>query len=142
MLFKVLRFVYVLIILALVSCSAQPQAPETVEITLTEFSIESDVTTFEVGKPYRFIITNAGTLNHEFTIMPPMLTPPMKMEGHSMEEMTGAALHISEDQLTPGAAVTVEFTFSEPSSLGVVEFACHLPGHYESGMFAPISVNG
>ena len=141
MLVKVLRFAYVVIILALVSCSAQPQAPETVEITLTEFSIESPVTTFEAGKPYRFIITNAGALNHEFTVMPPMMTAPVEMEGHSMEDMAGAVLHISEDQLTPGAAVTMEFTFSEPSSSGVVEFACHLPGHYEGGMYMAITVD-
>ncbi len=139
---KVLRFAYMVIVLGLVSCGAQPQAPETVETTLTEFSIESPVTTFEAGKPYRFIITNAGALNHDFTVMPPMMTAPVEMEGHSMENMTGTVLHIGEDQLTPGAAVTVEFTFSEPSSLGLVEFACHLPGHYEGGMFAPISVNG
>jgi len=139
---KVLRFAYMVIVLALVSCGAQPQAPETVEITLTEFSIESPVTTFEAGKPYRFIITNAGALNHEFTVMPPMMTAPVEMEGHSMEDMLGAVLHIGEDQLVLGATVNVDFTFTEPTSLGDLEFACHLPGHYEGGMFAPISVNG
>jgi uncharacterized cupredoxin-like copper-binding protein len=139
---KVLRFAYMVIVLALVSCGAQPRAPETVEITLTEFSIESPVTTFEAGKPYRFIITNAGALNHEFTVMPPMMTAPVEMEGHSMEDMLGAVLHIGEDQLVLGATVTVDFTFTEPTSLGDLEFACHLPGHYEGGMFAPISVNG
>lgn len=126
------------------ACSAPPQTPETVEITLTEFGIQSPVTDFEVGKHYRFVITNSGALSHEFTIMPPMPTPPtsMEMEGHDMGGMQGALLHVGEDQLTPGAIVTVEFTFSEPTSLGVIEFACHLPAHYEAGMFTSISVNG
>lgn len=73
--------------------------------------------------------------------MPPMTTPPIEMEGHNMEDMMGAVLHIGEDQLTPGATITVELTFTEPTSFGAFEFACHLPGHYEGGMNTPISVD-
>lgn len=129
-------------LLVLTACKAGPQSPENVEITLPEFGIQSPLTTFKVGKPYRFVINNAGALSHEFTIMPPMMFPPMEMEGHSMDDMMGAVLHIGEDKLTPGARVTVEFSFTEPASIGAVEFACHLPGHYDGGMFTPISVNG
>lgn len=141
--YKYLRFAIwnLLVVIVLVSCGMQPQSPETVDIKLTEFGIESSITTFEVGKAYRFVITNTGALNHEFTIMPPMPTPPMEMEGHDMENMPGAILHIADEQLAPGVTITMEFTFTEPASLGAIEFACHLPGHYEGGMNTSISVN-
>jgi uncharacterized cupredoxin-like copper-binding protein len=127
--------------LFLLLSACQPQAAQTIEITLTEFGIQSPLTTFQAGQPYRFVITNAGALNHEFTIMPPMSADAgTSMEGHSMEHMAGALLHVGEDELTPGGVVTVEFTFSEATNLGEIEFACHLPGHYEAGMFIPISV--
>jgi uncharacterized cupredoxin-like copper-binding protein len=127
-------------LLLLAACGQNP--PQTVEITLTEFGIDTPVTIFQAGQQYRFVITNAGALNHEFTIMPPMASPPadMHMDGHSMEHMTGAIVHIGEDELTPGATVTLNFTFSEPTLMGDIEFACHLPGHYEGGMVAPIRV--
>jgi uncharacterized cupredoxin-like copper-binding protein len=54
--------------------------------------------------------------------------------------MTGAMLHVGEDELTPGAVVSVDFTFAQPTSLGEIEFACHLPGHYEAGMVTSINV--
>jgi uncharacterized cupredoxin-like copper-binding protein len=137
----VVRLLFALVSVVVLSACGQ-KTPQTVEITLTEFGIETPITTFQAGQPYKFVIRNAGALNHEFTIMPPMASPPtdMHMEGHSMEHMTGAMVHIGEDELTPGATVTLEFTFSEPTSAGEIEFACHLPGHYEGGMVTPIRV--
>lgn len=133
-------FVFMMFGLILVACGSS--APETVEITLNEFSIQSSLTEFEAGQTYVFNITNSGALNHEFTIMPP---DAPAMEGHDMGEMghnmEGALLHVGEEHLTPGASVTVEYTFDQAADMGPVEFACHLPGHYEAGMRAPIAVN-
>lgn len=76
----------------------------------------------------------------------------MVMEGHDMGDMghimedmghnmEGAVLHVGEAQLTPGATVTVEFTFEQNATFESLEFACHLEGHYEGGMFTPITIN-
>lgn len=144
-----MRFASLLVVafsVVLSACGAQPTVPEVVEISLTEFGIQSTLTEFKIGQPYRFVITNEGALNHEFTIMPPgtLGDMGMDMEGHDMGDMdhnmAGAILHVGQDQLTPGAFVTVEFTFTQTSEFGEVEFACHLPGHYEAGMFAPITI--
>jgi uncharacterized cupredoxin-like copper-binding protein len=126
----------VFVALVAAACGARPQAAQTIPIRLTEFAIESPITVFEAGVPYRFVITNAGALDHEFVVS------PGEMEGHDhmdegAHEMSGAMLHVASSELTPGAIVTVEFTFSQPAQM---LFGCYLPGHYEAGMFAPVTV--
>lgn len=106
-----------------------------VQVTLTDFKVEMSQTEFEVGKPYRFVITNKGAIAHEFMIVPPM------MSGMSVEETEQAALtEIKEDELPAGGTKTLEYTFTEPAPEGKLEIACHVEGHYEAGMRLPIIV--
>lgn len=117
--------------------STTSDGPVDVEVTLTEFGIESSLDTFEVGVPYHFIITNEGAINHELMIMEPMM-PGMDM---SMEEMDAMALaFVEEDELTPGTTQTLDYTFTEPAPAGSLELGCHIAGHYEAGMAVPITV--
>ena len=134
---RVLTGIVLAVAVLTVLAGCGPQAPETVEVTLTDFGIEASISTFRVGQPYQFVITNEGTLNHEFVIMRPLTEDEMAMPGHGMEE---ALLEVTEEELPPGATVTVEYTFTEPMSPGSVEFACHLSGHYEAGMRMPMTV--
>ncbi len=97
-----------------------------VQITLSEFKIESSQTTFASGTPYRFVIKNEGTISHDWAILP---------RGETDESQ--ALIKVDEDQLPPGATVTREFTFTQT---GDFEFACHVPGHYEAAMLLPIAV--
>lgn len=137
------RFVYkllpILMIAALSACaggSSKPNQPVDVEITANEFGFESSLTTFSVGVPYHFVVTNKGTVAHEFMILEPMEPGTM-----SMEEMDDMALAlIEEDDLPPGATASVDVTFTEPAPPGTLEFACHTPGHYEAGMKLAITV--
>jgi uncharacterized cupredoxin-like copper-binding protein len=96
----------------------------TVNITLVSFSISSDKTTFAVGTPYSFVITNNANITHEWMIMP---------RGSTNE---AEALVIAED-IAPGTNVTVNFTFAQA---GDYEFACHLANHYQLGMKMDITV--
>jgi len=108
-----------------------------VNVTLTDFGIESSVTNFQVGTLYHFIITNEGQVNHELMIMEPM----MAGSNMTMEEMDAMALaYVEEDELTPGATQRLDYTFTEPVPSGSLEFSCHTPGHYEAGMKLPITV--
>jgi uncharacterized cupredoxin-like copper-binding protein len=130
----------VLIVPLLAACgggSSGSKEPVEVQMTLTEFNIESSLTTFKVGVPYHFVVTNAGSVEHEIMIMEPMETS----EDMDMEEMDEMALaHIEEDDLPAGGTSTLDYTFTEPAPAGTLEFACHLPGHYEGGMKLPIVV--
>lgn len=117
--------------------STNPDGSVNVDVTLTDFGIESSLVTFDVGVPYHFIITNEGAVNHELMIMEPMM-PGMDM---TMEEMDAMALaFVEEDELTPGVTQTLDYTFTEPVPAGSLEFSCHIEGHYEAGMVMPITV--
>lgn len=97
-----------------------------VQITLTEFKIESSVTDFTVGTPYHFIITNKGTLAHDWMIMP-----------SGEQDEAKALVKVEDTDLQPNKTVTRDFTFTQAGDL---EFACHVKGHYEAGMHTPITV--
>jgi len=117
--------------------STNPDGSVNVDVTLTDFGIESSLVTFEVGVPYHFIVTNEGAVAHEVMIMEPM------MEGMDMdmEEMDAMALaYVEEDELPPGATQTLDYTFTEPAPAGSLELSCHIEGHYEAGMKLPITV--
>jgi uncharacterized cupredoxin-like copper-binding protein len=94
------------------------------------------MTTFKVGVPYHFVVTNKGDVAHEFMVMQPVEAGTMTME--EMDKMANA--HIEEDDLQPGDNASVDYTFTDPVPEGGLEFACHLAGHYENGMHLPITV--
>lgn len=43
----------------------------TVNVTLSDFKIDSSLTTFSTGVPYHFVVTNNGSVNHQALILPP-----------------------------------------------------------------------
>jgi uncharacterized cupredoxin-like copper-binding protein len=99
-----------------------------VQVTLTDFKVESSLTTFSVGTPYHFVITNKGSVAHEIEIMPPA--------GDAKQ----ALLSVGEKDLQAGASKAVDYTFTTAAPEGTLEFACHIAGHYEAGMHLPIVV--
>lgn len=139
----------VILVLALLTsaCGSRPTVAEVVPIELTEFAIESPITVFKVGTPYRFIITNPGAINHEFVLLAEGEEHHMQAEGEHGHQDAGHGhedsrqmenmLHVGESELPPGATVTIEHAFTEP---GEYEFGCYLPGHYAAGMYAKVSV--
>ena len=101
-------------------------SPTEVQISLSEFKIESSQTSFKTGTLYRFVIKNEGTISHAWAIM-----------SRGETDTSRALIQIGQSQLPPGTTVTQEYTFTQP---GDFEFACHVPGHYEAGMLLPITV--
>lgn len=137
---KIIVGLSAIFILLLAACGAQGSDSNEVTITLTDFGMESSRTSFEVGVPYRFTVTNNGAINHEIMIMAPLTEMQMSMD-MDMEEMDEMALAmIEEDELTPGATMTLDYTFTEPAPAGTLEFACHVEGHYVAGMKLPFTV--
>ena len=136
---KKLFVVLTIAILVLTACGSQGNSTE-VKITLTEFGIESSQTSFEVGVPYHFVVTNNGAVEHEMMVMPPLTKDQVGM-GMSMNQMDEMALAMVEaSDLQPGKTASFDYTFTEPAPAGTIEFACHTPGHYEAGMKLPITV--
>lgn len=92
---------------------------------------------FEIrtGETIRFAIENVGELEHEFVID--------TMERNVEHKALMAKFDMEHDdpnsvRLDTGASGEVIWTFS---NAGIFEFACLIPGHYESGMHGPITVN-
>ncbi len=110
---------------------------QTVLVTLVEYKITSSITTFHVGIRYHFVVTNKGTIPHEFMVMPPM------GDNMSMASMDSAAL-VFIPILTPGQTSTIDYTFTRPDAH--LEIACHFTGrqasdsHYALGMRLSIIV--
>lgn len=115
------------------------QKPIEVRVTMNEFKIEPAMTNFKVGVPYRFMVTNKGTVNHDFTISPPVMQHGgMAMSTEDAHE--NALAVIDANDMPPGATKTVDLTFTKSYSPAELEAACHTPGHYESGMHVPLTV--
>jgi uncharacterized cupredoxin-like copper-binding protein len=124
----------------LAACGGAPASknPVDVQITVNEFNITSSLTTFSVGVPYHFVVTNKGSGPHEIFIM---AAANEQMSADQIQALKASALDgITGDDLTAGSTQSMTYTFTKAYPVGTLEFACHLPGHYEAGMKLPIFV--
>ena len=99
-----------------------------------EMIFEPSSFSFAKDATVKFVITNAGELEHEFVL------DTAERNVHHKEMM--AKMEMEHDdpnsvRLDPGATGEIVWTFSNP---GTFEFACLIPGHYESGMHGPVAV--
>jgi len=124
---------------ATVSAATEPPASSgtgtQVDITLVDNKIQSPVTTFQVGVPYTFVITNAGQRGHNFNI-----STPISEVGSLEAALQTALLAVPQSELGPGASVTVEYTFPDSAAGQNLEFSCLIRMHYQMGMLLPITV--
>jgi uncharacterized cupredoxin-like copper-binding protein len=135
------RFFLSLSLLLLAACSTvnakpNPNNPITVKITAGEFYFKSSLTKFAVGQRYRFEVTNKGKVPHEIMLIAPIQPGAMSMD--AMDKM--AVAHITEEDLQSGVTKSFDYAFTKADAAGKLEFACHVPGHYEAGMKLQISV--
>ena len=127
-------FLLVAVLLAACGGGGSSSSGTTVNMTLTDFKIDSSVTTFKVGVPYHFVVKNNASVPHEVWIDPvdASLTPDTAK--------SKALAGLGSDVLTAGATQSFDYTFTQAYPAGSLEFACHLPGHYEAGMHVGIVV--
>ncbi|WP_224006201.1 cupredoxin family protein [Aureimonas sp. SA4125] len=89
------------------------------------------------GETIRIVVTNTGETDHEFILDEMAKNAEHKKLMEKFPEME------HEDpnalRLAPGKSGEIVWTFSNP---GEFEFACLIPGHYESGMHGPVKVSG
>lgn len=84
------------------------------------------------GTRVRFVVVNRDPIGHEFIVGPP--------EVHARHAAGHEARHPStpgEVSVDAGATAVTTYRFTTP---GRVEYACHLPRHYEYGMHGMIEV--
>jgi Cu+-exporting ATPase len=91
--------------------------------------------TIEQGETIAFTVTNTGNLPHEFVIGDAEV-----QEEHEGEMAVDDAGHQDETyaiELAPGETRTLVYTFDDS---GELLYGCHVPGHYDAGMWGTITV--
>jgi len=106
----------------------------TVNLTLSDFQITSSLTSFKVGVPYHFVVKNSASVPHEVWIDP--VDANLTVDTGKSQALAG----LGPDVLAAGATQSFDYTFTKAYPAGTLELACHLPGHYESGMHVEITV--
>ena len=106
-----------------------------VDVTLADNTIDASMTTFQVGIPYTFVITNKGQHAHNFNI-----NPPVSVAGSLEGALNSALLAVPQEKLGVGATATVNFTFPDSAAGQLLEFSCLIRKHYEDGMKVDIAV--
>ena len=134
-------------------------ATRTIEVVMHDNYYEPENLTLKEGETVRFVIKNAGEFVHEFNIatakmhiahQPEMMMmmehgvlepdrinweAAKKMQatmGHGMHEEANSVL------LEPGKTGEIVWTFPSHAEL---QFACNIPGHYDSGMQGEIKLS-
>lgn len=138
-------------LLALSACSksstgAQSTASDgkegrTIRITaLDALRFDPAQVSVKAGERIRFVVTNAGSTEHEFFVGDEAMqmsheqemTPGGSMQSSGMEMGGMPAL-----TLAPGETKEATATFDQP---GQILYGCHEPGHYSGGMAGTITV--
>ncbi len=120
--------------------AGEPGKPEnvthTIEIkTLDSMKYEPSSLTVGRGETVRLIVTNIGRWIHEATI-----GTVAEQQAHEAEMKTDPhKVHDSPNSVTvdPGETKELIWHFDQP---GQFEIGCHIPGHYESGMVAEVTI--
>jgi uncharacterized cupredoxin-like copper-binding protein len=104
------------------------------------------------GEIVKFEITNTGNLEHEFVIGSKeaqeehrqMMLNMANGGGHDMSNMSHgdghdmASMNMAGVTIEPGETGTL--LWSVPDNVNELEYACNIPGHYESGMYGNLSL--
>jgi uncharacterized cupredoxin-like copper-binding protein len=107
----------------------------TVNVSLADNTITASTTTFKVGVPYTFVITNTGRHAHNFNI-----NPPISVTGSLDASLNKALLVVPQEKLRKGASTTVTYTFPDSAAGQLLELSCLIRQHYEDGMHVDITV--
>ena len=124
----------------------------TIEVRLQDNFFDPENINVQPGETIRFVLINDGSFVHEFNIGSPEMhaahqaemammvehgvLEPDKINHHMMEMDMGNGQMMKHDDpnsmlLEPGDTAEIIWTFSDAT---VLEFACNIPGHYDSGM--------
>jgi hypothetical protein len=103
-----------------------------VAVQVDEFSVFPGTQGAPRGK-VRFVVTNIGTVEHEFVVLKTAKPAGSLLKGKEANE-SGAVGEI--DGVPPGQARTLNLTLKP----GHYSLICNLPGHYRTGQFADFYV--
>ena len=116
---------------------AETGVERVIEVTAVDVGFEPKSITVRAGEIIRFVVTNSGAVDHEF-----MLGDDATQVAHA-EEMANLGSnmdhgHLNALALKPGETKELVWTVEAGQQL---QFACHVPGHYDAGMWGTIEIH-
>lgn len=129
-----------------------------IEVVMLDNFYEPEKITVTEGETIRFLIVNKGEFVHEFnigtaalheahqaemmTMMEHGVLEPDKINHDMMKMDMGGGRTMEHDDpnsvlLEPGKSAEIVWTFAKADN---IEVACNVPGHYEAGMVAHLTV--
>jgi uncharacterized cupredoxin-like copper-binding protein len=117
--------------------AAAGEAARTVEVSaLDAMAFEPTTIALSAGETVKFVVTNMGETAHEFTLGDAAM---QHEHAEAMAQMPGGMPHDLPNsiRLQPGETKELTWRFGDA---GVLEYACHEPGHYDAGMLGQITV--
>ena len=134
------------------SAGKAAEATRTITVTLLDsMSYTPKSITVKSGQTVKFILVNKGQLLHEFNIGTPKMHASHQKEMEQMMDsgmitatgmnhkamQHGSMKHDDPNSVLvePGKTVELVWKFKRAAN---IEFACNLPGHYQSGMVGKV----
>jgi uncharacterized cupredoxin-like copper-binding protein len=134
------------------------EATRTIEVVMYDNYFEPESISVQSGEVIRFVVRNEGDFLHEFNLGTAvmhaahqkemaamqehgMLTPTgIDHEMMNMDHSKAGMPDMKHDDpnsvlVEPGQTAELVWKFTDPSNL---EFACNVPGHYDSGMVGDV----
>jgi uncharacterized cupredoxin-like copper-binding protein len=127
---KILTF-FILLSVALVGCQSGVAAKK-LNVELGDFTIAPNQFTVQTRSEVTIIVTNNGTVEHDFNIM---------QSGADIGDMFDAedrANVLWETDVQPGE--TKSAIFPVPEEAGSYQVVCAMPGHMQAGMIGMLEV--
>ena len=119
-------------------------AERTVDVSVTEFHFQLSTIDFHPGENVGFRIRNEGVVSHNFRVTTVAAVEEYQSSARATPEQEEEALERLDGQSTsvkvgPGATedLLVKFDSSDPYDVLV----CLIPGHFEAGMRADLTVS-
>ena len=112
----------------------------TIRITARDVSFDVPSVTMKAGETVRFIVTNEGVADHDFTLGDAATQAAHRKEMLEMAGMDmGQAHHGDANAVFLKSGETKELVWRFGKA-GQIEFACNVPGHYEAGMKGVVAI--
>ena len=145
---RALSAVTIAIALAAAACGSGEEAEpttgsETIEVSMTDNEFSPNSFEVEAGQQVTFRFTNDGTVDHEALVgdADEQAAHEAEMSGDDSGGGMDGMEHGSSDAdaITVGPGETGELTRTFDDA-GSVILGCHVPGHYDAGMKATITI--
>jgi uncharacterized cupredoxin-like copper-binding protein len=104
--------------------------PRVVHLDMTDaLAFDPNQIAVAPGETVKFVLTNSGTVVHEFQVGPADKVAADAVDG---------TVVIEKDELDQGSTNAIVYTFNTTAAYA---FACHEPGHYEAGMKGTVTLS-